>query len=68
MARHWSAFVAVTEKQARALDKMAQDNGYGDGMDLLMEVSGDSRSKVGKRDRLTVAGYVDECFKRFGRN
>jgi hypothetical protein len=35
MARHWSAFVAVTEKQARALDKMAAAHGVCDGRTLL---------------------------------
>jgi hypothetical protein len=67
MARHWSVFVAVTERQARALDKMAGAHELGDGMALLMEVSGSSRSGVGRMDRLTVARHVDECFKRWGR-
>lgn len=67
MARYWSTYVAVTEKQASALDQMARANGYSDGIALLSEVSGASRSKIGKSDRLTVKSWVDECFQRFGR-
>lgn len=68
MARHWSAFVAVSERQAYALDKMAADAGIGDGMDLLMEISGKSRSKIGKMDRLTLRHMVDEAFSKYGRS
>ena len=63
MARHWSTFVAVSEKQARAIDKMVRDNDLrGDGCDLLARVGKCSRSKVGRMDRLTVQGLVDEVF------
>lgn len=67
MARHWSAFVGVSEKQAYALDKMAEAAGKGDGMDILMEATGYSRSKVGKMDRLSLRHAVDKCFKEYGR-
>lgn len=68
MAKHWSTYVPnLTEKQAWALDKMAEAHGLGDGMDLLMKVSRCSRSKVGSFDRLTMRKYVDECFSTYGR-
>jgi len=68
MARHWSSFVSVSARQARALDKMAEATAeFGDGMDLLQEVSGSSRSGVGRMDSLTVSRHVDECFARWGR-
>lgn len=68
MARHWSVFVGgVSEKQARALDKMAAEHRIGDGMDLLMKLTGNSRSKVGKMDRLSLATYIDRAFKEYGR-
>lgn len=68
MAKHWSTYVGgISQAQAGALDKMARDAGKGDGMDLLMEVSGYSRSRVGKMDRLSLRPHIDECFARFSR-
>ncbi len=67
MARHWSVFCSgVSERQAGALDSMARDAHKGDGMDLLREVTGYSRSKVGKMDRLSLKPYITECFERWG--
>lgn len=67
MARHWSAYVpTVTERQAYALDKMAEAAEKGDGMDLLMWATGCSRSKVGKLDRITIRHALDKCFKGYG--
>lgn len=68
MAQHWSKFVDVTPRQARALDRMAHDHGIGDGMDLLMQIAGLRRSKVQKMDKLQLAGLVDECFREYGDN
>lgn len=69
MAKHWSTYVSgVTEKQAWALDRMAEAHGIGDGIDLLMKVSGHSRSKIGKLDRLTLRPILDECFETYGRS
>lgn len=69
MAQHWSNFVAVTERQARALDKMADAHGFRSGRELLCEVAGGiSTSKLSKLDRLTVAGIVDKAFAEYGRN
>lgn len=68
MARHWSAFVGgISEKQAYALDKMAWANGIGDGMDLLTRLTGYSRSKVGKMDRLSMRHVIDKAFNEYGR-
>jgi hypothetical protein len=69
MARHWSVFVSggLTEKQAWAIDKMAEDAGMGEGINLLMDVSGCSRSKVQKMDRLTLRKFVDAVFKKYGK-
>jgi hypothetical protein len=67
VAQHWSKFVAVSSKQAYALDKMAEEHGLGDGMDLLMKLSGMSRSKVGKQDALTLRQFIDQAFKEYGR-
>lgn len=67
MARHWSAYVSsVSERQAYALDKMAAAADLGDGMDLLMKLSGYSRSKVGKMDRLTMRHLLDAAFSEYG--
>lgn len=65
MARHWSVFVAVTEKQGMALDRMARDAGMGDGMDLLMQLTGKSRSKIGKMDRASLRPVLDEAFDKY---
>lgn len=67
MASHWSRFVSVSEKQAYALDKMAEEHGIGDGMDLLMKLTGNSRSKVGKMDSRSLRLVVDQAFKEYGR-
>jgi hypothetical protein len=68
MARHWSRFVSgVTERQAYALDRMAQEADKGNGMALLMEVLGCSSSKVGRTDSIDMRKAVDECFRRWGR-
>ena len=68
MATHWSRWVrGVSERQAYALDRMARDNDLGDGMDLLMEISGRSRSSVGRLDAIDVRHLIDEAFRRWGR-
>jgi hypothetical protein len=68
MASHWSRFVGgITEKQARALDRMARAHSMGDGMDLLMCLTGCSRSKVGKMDRLSLRRAIDRAFTEYGR-
>jgi hypothetical protein len=68
MARHWSSFVQVSEKQAYALDKIAEAHEIGDGMDLLMKLTGNSRSKVGKMDRMSLRPVIDRAFKEYGRD
>lgn len=66
MARHWSVFCGgVTEKQAMALDRMARNHGLGDGMGLLMELTGKSRSYIGRMDRASLRPYLDEAFERY---
>lgn len=62
MARHWSVFTSVTESQGVALDRIARATGDGDGMNLLMRLTGNSRSKVGKMDRASLRPYLDEAF------
>jgi hypothetical protein len=63
MARHWSVYCGgVTERQGMALDRIARERGIGDGMDLLMDLTGYSRSKVGKMDRASLRPYLDEAF------
>lgn len=67
MAQHWSRFVSgLSEKQAGALDRMAEANGKGSGLDILMELTGYSRSKVGKMDRLSLRPFIDQAFKKYG--
>jgi len=69
MARHWSVFVdGISERQAMALDKMAEAHDLGDGMDLLMSLTGYSRSKVGRMDRLSLRKYIDQAFAQYGRD
>lgn len=68
MARHWSAYVAVSERQARALDKMADAHGIYDGRSLLMQIDGCSSSKLSKYDRPTIQRLVDKAFAQFGRD
>lgn len=68
MAKHWSTYVpGVTSKQASALDKMAEAHGLGDGMSLLMKLTGMSRSKVGRQDALTLRPFIDRAFEEYGR-
>ena len=67
MARHWSVFCrGVSERQAMALDKMAEAHDKGDGMSLLCELTGNSRSKVGRMDRMSLRKYIDEAFALYG--
>jgi hypothetical protein len=69
MARHWSVFFSgVTALQAMTLDRMARENNIGDGMDLLMELTGYSRSKVGRMDRASLRPYLDEAFEKYGKD
>jgi hypothetical protein len=67
MARHWSAFVSCSDKQAYALDKMAEEHDLGDGMSLLMKITGNSRSKVGQMDAISLRHAIDKAFKEYGR-
>ena len=68
MASHWSAYCGgVTSRQAMALDRMAEEHDIGDGMDLLMRLTGYSRSKVGRMDYLSLRKYVDQAFRRYGK-
>ena len=68
MAKHWSTYVSgVTYKQAAALDRMAEAHGKGDGMNLLTEVTGNSRSKIGKMDSLSLRPAIDRCFELYGK-
>lgn len=68
MARHWSRFVpCVSERQAMALDAMAEAHGMGDGMGLLEHLTGCSRSKVGRMDRLNLKRVIDRAFREYGR-
>lgn len=67
MANHWSSNIPhITEKQAYALDRMAEAHNLGTGLHLLLKVSGRSSSKLAKSDRLTMRRYIDECFKLYG--
>jgi hypothetical protein len=65
MARHWSAFCNVSQSQGIALDRMAKNHGKGDGMSLLMELTGCSRSRVGKMDYASLRPYLDEAFELY---
>jgi len=67
MAQHWSTFVNVTDRQARALDKMADAHDFRSGRELLMDIAGCSSSKLSKMDRLTIQRLVDEAFTKYGR-
>jgi hypothetical protein len=67
MARHWSAYVGVTERQAYALDRMAKEAGFADGQRLLTEVGSCSSSKLSKMDRPSLRALIDECFEQYGR-
>jgi hypothetical protein len=71
MARHWSSYTnpALSDKQVRALDRMGQAHGIGDGLDVLARANDLSRSKAGKMaaDRFQVAAMVDAAFKQFSR-
>lgn len=62
MARHWSAFCRVSEKQGIALDRIARDHGLADGMALLQQLTGNSRSRIGKMDYASLRPYLDEAF------
>ena len=65
MARHWSVFCrGLTPRQAGALDRIARDLGMVDGMDLLMDITGYNRSRVGRMDYLSLRPVIDEAFAR----
>jgi hypothetical protein len=69
MARHWSLFCSgVTERQAVALDRIAEDNDLSSGMALLMQLTGYSRSKVGKMSWMHLRPIIDRAFKEYGRD
>jgi hypothetical protein len=74
MARHWSNFVEVTDRQAYALDAMADENNKGDGLDILRETLAESQDKetaskyqVQKLEGYPLRKLIDACFKKYGR-
>ncbi len=67
MAQHWNTYVDITLKQAMALDKMAEGHGIRDGMSLLMKLTGDSRSKIGKMSYASLRPYIDKAFEEYGK-
>ena len=67
MATHCShELFGLTERQAFALDRMARENDIWDGMDLLIKISGRSRSSIGRLDPDDVRQLIDEAFRRWG--
>lgn len=46
---------------------MAEEHNLVDGMNLLMEITGNSRSKVGKMDNMSLRHAIDKAFKEYGR-
>lgn len=62
MAQHWSAYAAVTAKQAYALDKIADRHGKQSGRELLCDLAGCSSSMLSKIDAVTMRHFIDEAF------
>jgi hypothetical protein len=66
MAAHWSRYVPnVTDKQAYALDRIAEDQGHRDGKALLCDLAGGvSPSKLEKvmSDWPRAKRLIDEAF------
>lgn len=72
MARHWASYAGqgLTDKQVRALDLMAAEHGFSDGLALIAEANGLSRSKANKQmseDRHKARQMLDAAFANYGR-
>jgi hypothetical protein len=55
-------FVRISQKQGMALDRIARKLDVGDGMDLLMRLTGKNRSYIGKMDYPTIRPHLDDAF------
>lgn len=62
----WAKYVAVTDRQAYALDRMADENGFADGAELLADVAEVSRSKLSKMASYQLRKAVDDAFRTYG--
>lgn len=71
MARHWTTYTtaALTDRQIRALDAMADAHGLSDGLDAVAKANGLSRSKASRElaNRFQAKRLVDETFRKYGR-
>jgi len=67
MARHWTEYTgaALTPRQIRAMDVLAERLGYGDGLSLLAHANGVSRSKAGRmlRNSFQAQQMADKAFQ-----
>lgn len=68
MASHWSKWFgrALSQKQASALDRMAEKHGFRDGGALLVEIAGTYQSKLARMSSLQLRPYIDEAFEKYG--
>jgi|GEM_PF-2598047 len=67
MARHWTEYTgaALTPRQIRAMDVLADRLGYGDGLSLIAYANGVSRSKAGRMlgNSFQAQKMVDKAFQ-----
>ncbi len=56
----------VSPRQAAALDRMAQVNGFASGTALLCDVASCDAAELGRKSRPVVQMFVDQAFSRYG--
>ena len=56
----------VTPRQAAALDRMAEANGFANGSALLADVASCTVAELGRKPRGVVQMFIDQAFARYG--
>ncbi|MDD3494008.1 MAG: hypothetical protein PHZ19_11000 [Candidatus Thermoplasmatota archaeon] len=71
MAKHWSTYggKGLSDRQIFAIDKMAKENGFADGLEIIRSVNNMSRSKASTQlaDKFRAKELVDNVFEKYGR-
>lgn len=64
ISNHWTrSFTMLTLKQGQALDAIAASQGGGDGLGLLIKITGLSRHELSQIDLPRLRRALDEAFR-----
>jgi len=61
-----AAGALVTPRQAEALNRMAEANGFANGPALLADVASCTVAELGRKPRSVVQMFIDQAFARYG--